>query len=212
MTGPVIDANGNPRTVVVCEERSHKVRIPRSRTKLRVTCPTCRNSFTYQYYAAGLSSYHLKSLLVGLAGAVLGFAAGELALTSQFAHANDILAVAAMCALFGICLGALLDGAEGFIRRDQARAWYALESGAPTGMVSAIIAGLIAKLVYGSTYQALVPGYHSRLWFAATAVDLPFSQSLLARMLNWCVMGLGMGAGYAIAAKKWKTRWKAARA
>lgn len=204
MTGPIIDADVRPRTVVICEECSQKVRIPRSRTKLRVTCPSCRNSFTYQYYAAGLSSYHLKSLLIGLVGALLGFVAGEMALTSQFAHANHILAVVAMCGLFGIGLGAVLDGAEGLLRRDRARVWYALETGAPTGMVSGIIAGLIAQLVYGSIYQALVPGYSTRLWFATGGADLPFPQLFLARILGWCVMGLGMGAGYGIAAKKWK--------
>lgn len=204
MIGPVIDVENRAKTVVVCEDCGQKVRIPRSRTKLRITCPTCRNEFTYQYYAAGLSSYHLKPLLVGLAGAVLGFVAGELMLTSRAVHFNDYLTVPTVCAAFGVGLGAVLDGAEGFLRRDRARAWYAFQSGAPTGIVAGVIAGLIAQLVYATFYRSVaLVSYHTGYWTSTTILDPPFPQLLVARILSWCVMGVGMGAVYGIAGKKW---------
>jgi hypothetical protein len=36
-------------TIVVCENCCQKLRIPRSRTWIRVTCPTCRHEFNYRF-------------------------------------------------------------------------------------------------------------------------------------------------------------------
>ena len=36
-------------TIVVCENCRQKLRIPQSRTWIRVTCPTCRYEFNYRF-------------------------------------------------------------------------------------------------------------------------------------------------------------------
>ena len=36
-------------TSVVCENCRQKLRIPQSRTWIRVTCPTCRHEFNYRF-------------------------------------------------------------------------------------------------------------------------------------------------------------------
>ena len=48
------------KIIIVCENCSQKIRIPRQNNKLIVTCPTCRHEFKYQYYGLGFSSNNIK--------------------------------------------------------------------------------------------------------------------------------------------------------
>jgi hypothetical protein len=60
---PFIRVIEDPKIVVVCDSCHQKLRIPRSRRRIQVTCPSCRHQFKYQYFGLGISSYSLRQLL-----------------------------------------------------------------------------------------------------------------------------------------------------
>ena len=61
-------------TIVVCEQCRQKLRIPRSRVWIRVTCPTCRHKFNYHFVdrASPVMSVSSQDSVSGIILAVLG--------------------------------------------------------------------------------------------------------------------------------------------
>ena len=59
-------------TSVVCENCRQKLRIPQSRTWIRVTCPTCRHEFVNYRFVDRVSSVPYTSSQDSVSSAILG--------------------------------------------------------------------------------------------------------------------------------------------
>lgn len=176
------------RVIVICPNCSQKLRIPRRRNKLIVTCTVCRHEFSYQYYGLGLSSSSQKPFLVGLAGSLIGFALLEIILASQVLSAAAPLFVSALViGVFGAFFGAVMGAAEGFFHKDRARLSYGFQTGFLLGLVSGIVSGLIAQQTYAGVLSLTPTG------------QAPSSGiTVLARVTGWAVLGLLLGGSYGI--------------
>ncbi|MBE9228540.1 hypothetical protein IQ264_24290 [Phormidium sp. LEGE 05292] len=182
-------AENEVKLIILCENCSQKLRIPKRKKKLRVTCPNCRHEFNYKRYLFGFSSNNKKSLLVGLVGSLIGFFLVEIvnfnrALASS---TNPLVATMITIGAFGICFGTVLGGAEGFFRKNKTRLYYGLKTGAILGLISGIISGFFAQLIYN---------------FILSTFTIPSDPSLtvvmFARTVGWCILGLLLGAAYGI--------------
>ena len=145
----VTQFNEEAKTIVTCEQCLQKIRIPRRKKKIHVTCPICRNRFLYQYYGLGLSSVHKKPLLVGLIGSLVGMLIIEYAINSQFFYkTNPLVYVMAVFGIFGICLGAALGTAEGLFKDHQYSIRQGFKVGTLSGLVIGMISGSFAQLIF----------------------------------------------------------------
>jgi hypothetical protein len=177
-----------PKIIVVCENCSQKLRIPKRKKKLIVTCPTCRYTFPYRYYGLNFSSSSKKPLLVGLVGSLVGFTLVEIIEGSQVVVTTSVF-LSSMLAIgaFGICFGAVMGAAEGFFKKDRARLIYGLMIGAILGLVSGVISGLVAQFVFSTILSSVPYGSYPS-----------FTLLMFARIIGWCVLGLLIGVSYGI--------------
>ena len=117
----------------------------------------------------------------------------EIIQTSHFLSAPSVFLHSALdLGAFGICLGAVIGAAEGFVKKDRDRLLYGLKIGAILGLLSGVVSGLIAQFVFGAILS-LAPrgGYPS------------FVLVMVARTIGWCVLGLLIGASYGIKENTW---------
>lgn len=176
------------KIIILCENCSQKLRIPKQKKKLRVTCPTCRHEFNYKRYFFGFSSNNKKPLLVGLVGSLIGFFLVEIVnFNRALASTNSFVATMITIAAFGICFGAVMGGAEGFFRKNKTRLYYGLKVGAILGLISGIISGFIAQFIYNFILSAFIEQSVPSL----TVV-------MFARTVGWCILGLLLGTAYGI--------------
>ncbi|OKH31541.1 hypothetical protein NIES2119_28450 [[Phormidium ambiguum] IAM M-71] len=181
-------AKNETKTIILCEKCSQKLRIPKSKKKLRVTCPTCRHEFNYKPYLFGFSSNNKKPLLVGLVGSLIGFVLVEIVnFNRALATTNPLIATMITIGAFGICFGAVMGSAEGFFRKNKTRLYYGLKVGAILGLISGVISGFIAQIIYSSILSA----------FAVQSVP-SLSVVMFARTIGWCILGLLLGVAYGI--------------
>ncbi len=121
------------KIIILCENCSQKLRIPRRNKKLRVICPICRHEFDFRYYALGFSSNSKKPLLVGLLGSLIGFSIVEIIEQTKVSVPTSavslLLSTMLVTGAFGICLGASMGAADGFLRKNQGRLFYGLVVG-----------------------------------------------------------------------------------
>lgn len=176
------------KIIVVCENCSQKLRIPRRTKKLRVTCPTCRHEFDYRYLGLGFSTSSKRPLLVGLVGSLVGFAMVEIIEANPVsATANPLLVSTLVMGVFGICFGAVMGAAEGFFTKDRTRLYYGLKVGVVLGLVSGVVSGLIAQVAFAAILSLVpYPGYPT------------LGRVIFARVVGWCVLGLLIGVSYGI--------------
>lgn len=194
--------NEEVKTIVTCEECLQKIRIPRRKRKICVTCPKCGYEFPYQYYGLSLSSAHKKPLLVGLIGSLAGFLIIEFTVNSQFfTKASPIVYAMAIFGIFGICIGTALETAEGFFKHHQPSIRHGFRVGATMGLVIGMISGLFAQLVFSGVllYASLNP--YTLLWSAIPNLDSSFISMMLARTVGWCALGFLIGLSYDIKEK-----------
>ena len=190
------------KTIVTCENCYQKIRIPRRKRKIRVTCPTCRHEFNYQYYALGISSSYTKPLIIGLIGGLLGFSLIELAVTVHILYPPYyLLSVIAMTILYSICLGVLMGTIEGFLKNDYARMAYGLKNGVIMGLVSGIISGYIAQIIFSAIIQSTTLDYVNFLFLNTVNLSPSFAQITLARAFGWSAFGMLIGLAYSIQEK-----------
>jgi hypothetical protein len=176
------------KIIILCENCSQKLRIPKRNKKLRVTCPTCRHQFNYKRYPFGFSSNNKKPLLVGWVGSLLGFFLTEIVnFNRTLATTNVLIATMITIGVFGMCLGAVMGAGEGFFRKNKTRLYYGLKVGATLGLISGVISGCIAQLIY------------SFILASFTEQGVPsLSVIMFARTIGWCILGLLLGASYGI--------------
>ena len=189
--GQTLRSTEETKVIIVCERCSQRLRLPKRSRKLRVTCPTCRHEFDFQYYALGFSSNSKRPLLVGLVGSLVGFCVVEIIEFSQVLVPTSTftLLLSAMLAIgaFATCLGAMLGAADGFFRKNRVRLLYGLGVGAALGLISGIISGLIAQSIFSAILDPV--SAHNE----PSIVRLIF-----ARTIGWCVLGLLLGASHGI--------------
>jgi hypothetical protein len=176
------------RITVICTQCCQKLRLPRLAKALQVTCPRCRHGFRFRHYFLGFSSVDRQPALVGLAGALAGFAAVEVVNAALHGTTLDhIPTLYSMLtfAAFGICLGTLMGGAEGLFAKNRARLLYGLKMGALLGVISGAVAGAVAQVIYST--------------ILGNASGLPSPGLIIfARAAGWAVLGLLLGASYGI--------------
>lgn len=198
-------ANEEVKTIVICENCYQKIRIPRRKRKIYVTCPTCQHKFDYQYYALGLSSMSIKPLLVGLIGSFIGFSVIELIIANQFLLTpNHFLGVVVISSIYSTCLGAVMGAAEGFLKKAQDRLYYGLKTGTIVGLVGGTVSGVIAQSVFGSILSSIWHSNHSFLWSSTVDLNLPLIRIMLVRTIGWCLYGLLVGLSYSIKEETWR--------
>lgn len=185
---PSQSAENEVKIIILCENCSQKLRIPKRKKKLRVTCPNCRHEFNYKRYLFGFSSNNKKPLLVGLIGSLIGFFLVEIVnFNRALATINPLVATMITIGAFGICFGAVMGGAEGFFRKNKTRLYYGLKVGAILGLISGILSGFIAQIIYSSILAA----------FAVQSIP-SLSVVMFARTVGWCILGLLLGVAYGI--------------
>jgi len=174
--------------IVICENCSQKIRLPKKKNKIIVTCPTCHHKFPFRYYWLGFSSSSIKPLIVGFFGSLFGFILVEIIksrylLTTTSSFISSMLSIGA----FGICFGGVMGAAEGLFNKDKGRLLYGFVLGAILGLVSGLITGLIAQFVFGFI-----------LSFAPTYSNPSFALVMFARIIGWAVLGLLIGVSHGI--------------
>lgn len=181
-------AENEVKIIILCENCSQKLRIPKRKKQIRVTCPTCRHEFNYKRYFFGFSSNNKKPLLVGLVGSLIGFFLVEIVnFNRALASTNPLVATMITIAAFGMCLGAVMGGAEGFFRKNKPRLYYGLKVGAILGLLSGAISGCIAQLIY------------SFILAAFTVQSTPsLTVVMFARTVGWAILGLLLGIAYGV--------------
>ncbi|MFB2972527.1 hypothetical protein ACE1CD_26510 [Aerosakkonema sp. BLCC-F183] len=180
--------NNEVKIIILCENCSQKLRIPKRKKKLRVTCPTCRHEFNYKRYVFGFSSNNKKPLLVGWVGSLIGFIVVEIIQLSRIlATTNTFLNAMITFGAFGMCLGAVMGAAEGFFRKDRTKLYYGLKVGSTLGLVSGVISGFIAQYVFVSI-----------LSFSTVDSAPPLALLIFARTAGWCILGILLGGSYGI--------------
>lgn len=189
--GQFPQGNDEVKIVVLCESCYQKLRIPRRRRKLRVTCPRCRHEFVFRHYALGLSSNSKYPLLVGVVGSLVGFSIVELIESGNVfpptSALNTLFDSMLVTGAFAVCLGAAMGASEGFFRKDRARLAYGLKVGAGLGLISGVISGLIAQIAF----SALLP-------HVAAQTEPSPARLMFARTVGWSVLGLLIGGSYGI--------------
>lgn len=176
------------KLIILCENCSQKLRIPKRKKKLRVTCPNCRHEFNYKRYLFGFSSNNKKPILVGLVGSLIGLFLVEIVnFNRSLATTNPLIATMITIGVFGMCFGAVMGGAEGFFRKNKTRLYYGLKVGAILGLISGILSGFIAQIIYSSILSA----------FAVQSIP-SLSVVMFARTVGWCILGLLLGVAYGI--------------
>jgi hypothetical protein len=147
----------------------------------------------------GLSSTHIKPLLVGLIGSLIGILIVELAIVSQlFSKANPLIYAMVIFGIFGICLGMALETAEGFYKTHQHTILQGAKTGAVFGLVSGMVSGLVAQLVFSGilVYASLKP--YTFLWSTTTNFDPSLISMIFTRTIGWCTFGFLIGLSYGI--------------
>lgn len=181
-------AENEVKIIILCENCSQKLRIPKRKKKLRVTCPTCRHEFNYKRYLLGFSSNNKKPLLVGLFGSLIGFFLVEIVnFNRALATTNPLVATMITIAAFGMCFGAVMGSAEGFFRKNKTRLYYGLKVGAILGLISGVISGFFAQIIYSSILSIFL-----------VKSDPSLAVVMFARTVGWCILGLLLGASYGI--------------
>lgn len=181
-------AENEVKIIILCENCSQKLRIPKRKKQLRVTCPTCRHEFNYKRYLFGFSSNNKKPLLVGLVGSLIGFFLVEIVnFNRALASTNPLIATMITIGAFGMCFGTVLGGAEGFFRKNKTRLYYGLKVGAFLGLISGVISGCIAQLIYSYILSIFL-----------VKSDPSLAVFMFARTVGWCILGLLLGASYGI--------------
>ncbi|MFB2835174.1 hypothetical protein [Floridanema evergladense] len=177
------------KIIILCENCSQKLRIPKRKKKLRVTCPTCRHEFNYKRYLFGFSSNNKKPLIVGLVGSLIGFFLVEIVNFNRalVSSTNPLVATMITIGAFAICFGAVLGGAEGFFRKNKTRLYYGLKVGAILGLISGVISGFIAQIIYSFILS----------FFIGQSIR-SLSGEIFARAVGWCILGLLLGIAYGI--------------
>ena len=181
-------AENEVKLIILCENCSQKLRIPKRKKKLRVTCPTCRHEFNYKRYLFGFSSNNRKPLIVGLIGSLIGFLLVEIVnFNRALAATNPLIATMITIGAFGMCFGAVMGGAEGFFRKNKTRLYYGLKVGAILGLISGVISGFIAQLIYSYILSIFL-----------VKSDPSLAVFMFARTIGWCILGILLGASYGI--------------
>lgn len=173
----------NKNIIILCENCSQKLRVPKRRKQIQVTCPKCRHKFNYRHNIFGLSSSKKKYLQVGFIGSIVGFLFVEIIYYSWLIR-NVFLSSTIVTGVFGLGLGGVMGLAEGFFRKDKERMYYGLKVGATLGLISGGIAGLIAQSVFSLTLSNA--NYPS------------LDDMIFARTIGWCVLGFLIGGSYGI--------------
>jgi hypothetical protein len=176
------------KIIVLCDHCFQKIRLPKRDNKLRVTCPTCRHEFDYQYNVFGFSPSSKKHLVAGLVGALAGASLVEVASATLLIRIEEPLLDALLTfAIFGTCLGAIMGAADGYYRKNSSRMYYGLRVGALLGLVSGAISGVIAQMAFGALLASVAP-----------PEEPSFGLLMFARTVGWSVLGLLLGIGYGI--------------
>ncbi len=197
--------NEEVKTIVTCELCLKKIRIPRRKKKICVTCPRCRHKFFYQYYGLGFSLLHKKPLLIGLIGGLAGILVTELIITSQFlSKVNPLVYTIVVIGTFSICLGMFLESAEGFLKKHQDSLPYGLKVGAIIGLISGVISGLFAQLVFSGILLYILLDPYTFLWSATSNLDSSLIPMMFARTIGWGVLGFLIGLLFSIKEKSFE--------
>ncbi len=177
--------------IIQCEYCSQKLRIPKRKNKLIVTCPKCRHEFRYRYFAFGLSSSSQKPLYVGLVGGLVGFLVVE---TLESAHlftgvsfVSALFSVLLVTGAYGLCLGACMGASEGVFRKNQVKLFYGLRVGSILGLISGVISGFFAQLAF-----------YGILYLASLGSGPNIVLIMIARIVGWSILGLLIGLSYGI--------------
>jgi hypothetical protein len=176
------------KVIVLCEKCLQKLRFPKLKKKLQVTCPSCGHKFRFKYNIFGFSPSSRKYLMVGFIGGVAGFGLVEIAQAMFLSNTTiPLLNSALSIGAFGVCLGTAMGAAEGFFKKNRQRLYYGLKAGAILGFVSGIISGLIAQIVFSTILSTL-----------ASKSDPSLGLVIFARTIGWGVLGGLIGGAYGI--------------
>ena len=70
------DGNAKPKIIILCERCDRKLRLPKSKKKMRVTCPSCGHRFEYRHTWWGILQASRRHALVGAVGGLVGMIGG----------------------------------------------------------------------------------------------------------------------------------------
>ena len=203
---PATQPNQETKTIVTCEQCLQKLRIPQRRRKIRVTCPTCRHEFLYQYYGLGFSSTHKKPLLVGLIGSLPGAFLIELIIIGQFlSKANPLVYAMILIGTIGTGLGVVLETAEGFFKKRRENLLHKLKVGASIGLIGGMVSSIFAQLAFGGILSLTSVNSRTPLWSATANYGSSLIPIMIARTVGWCTLGLLLGLSFAIKEKTSKS-------
>jgi len=182
--------SNNQKVITPCPNCGKKVRVPKIKKKIRVTCPGCRHIFSYRYSILALSEDVKRLMLCGAAGGAAGFLLSELLGRSYTAESMSgaIFVLVGTFALLGISIGGFLGGAEGYFHRNRYRMMYGIKMGVLLGGIGGAVAGLMAQAAF------------SVILSMGNTVDgqVPFVHMMLARTIGWAIFGSLLGAAYGI--------------
>ncbi|MEJ2208134.1 MAG: hypothetical protein P8129_03755 [Anaerolineae bacterium] len=224
---PTTRLREEPKTIVTCELCLQKLRIPKRRKKIRVTCPKCRYEFIYQYYGLGLSSIHQKRILsfirrlrlsdrqkkrhkIGLNASLPGAFVVELVVLAQpFSTANPWIAAMVLMATFAAGLGMALETARVLSLKRQGSLYRGFIVRAGISFLGGFVSGLLAQLVFSGilSIASLMP--QTLLLSAATKPTSFLLPLMFARTLSWGLLGFLLVLSFGINAETsgdWKPR------